>query len=66
MIAKLKQEVIDWIGSWAWFIGSTMADAFDDRMKAIDDERSAELQEQDDEIMGLKVETVAVTDKKAN
>lgn len=42
-LAIIKRKVIsekihDFVGSWAWFVGSVMADAFENRMNQIEEE----------------------------
>ncbi len=53
MIKKLTDKVHEFIGGWAWFVGSCMADAFIERMDEIDAEHQAEMNAEEQEVIGL-------------
>lgn len=43
MLKKISDAIHQFIGEWAFFIGSVMADGFDSRMKDIEAEEEAEM-----------------------
>lgn len=39
----LSEKIHEVVGSWAWFVGSVMADAFEARMNAIEEKMEEEM-----------------------
>lgn len=51
MVKKLSDKIHQFVGEWAWFVGSVMADAFEARMQEIAEQEEATAE---NELMKLK------------
>lgn len=55
MLKKINDKFYDILGSWAWYVGSVMAEAFENRMEEIAAEEEKRQAEEENKFPDIKV-----------